>query len=259
MYVRYKETSQTREVTVYDTEELYGERGSFRVLQFADGAVQGAMDVGHPERILFEYPRAIIHLMEFNDPSFEDVFIIGHGIGTLAGYLEEKRCKVAEIDQKIVELSREWFGYAQDNVRIGDGRRLLEKEPSQAYDYLIVDAFTEQGTPAHLSSREFFLTTRDKLGSGGAIIMNLMGKGVLDKRVQAIHTTIGEVYAYTQSFVLPAEGSRDMQNILLMGSDRPIGYQARHMAGFIETELMPGYVIRDNSFMVEKKYGACRG
>jgi spermidine synthase len=122
LHLLFKAVSNNYEITVYDTTELYGEKGKFRVMQFSKEALQGALDLNNPERIVFEYPRAMIHLMEFNDPSFNDVFVIGHGIGTIAGYFSEKRFKVAELDDKVVELSKLCFGYRKDNVIVGDGR-----------------------------------------------------------------------------------------------------------------------------------------
>lgn len=245
MQVLFKELSDNLELTVYDTAELYGEKGSFRVLQFSDEAVQGAMDLQHPERIVLEYPRAIIHLMEYNDPSFEDVFIIGHGIGTIAGHFAGKRIKAAELDAKVVEVSRTYFGFRNDNVVVGDGRRILESEAPQVYDYIVLDAFTDKGTPRHLISREFFRMTREKLAPQGFIMMNLFGKGETDRLITAVHTTLGEEYAYTKSFALPGRGAADVQNMILAGGNRPIGYQARHMAGFTEIALGPGHTIWD--------------
>jgi len=241
----FKAFGDLDEIAVYETAELYGEKGTFRILQFSDGAMQGAMDLNRPERIVFEYPRAIIHLMEYNDPSFENVFVIGHGIGTIAGYLKGKRVKVAELDDTIVELSRKFFRYCEDNVVIGDGREILENEAPHTYDYVVLDAFTGQGTPRHLTSREFFGIAADKLNDHGAIILNVFGRGGNDMRINAIHTTLREQFAYTKAFLLPAEHVRDVQNFILIGSNKPIGFQARQMAGFVERELDRGYVIED--------------
>jgi spermidine synthase len=247
LQILFKGFSHNHEITVYDTEELDGEKGKFRVLQFSDQAVQGAIDLNNPQRIMFEYPRAMIHLMEVNTPSFEDVFIIGHGIGTIASHFSDKRFKIAELNDKVVELSKRFFGYCQNNVIVGDGRQILGSEEPHAYDYIIVDAFTDKGTPRHLTSREFFQMTSGKLGSQGSIIMNLMGKGENDKLMKAIHTTLSQHYAYTKSFrLLSSEGVKDLQNIIMIGRNKPIGFQLRHMAGFTEIELGQGHIIMDS-------------
>ncbi|KHL91447.1 spermidine synthase [Paenibacillus sp. IHB B 3415] len=239
------DTNDSQDIEVYDTTGLYGETGRFRVLQFSGEAIQGALDLEHPRRVVFEYPRAMIHLMEAGDPYFEDVFLIGHGIGTIAGYFAEKRFKVAEVNEQVVEYSRTHFGYNQDNVLIGDGRSLLENEADRSYDYILLDAFTAAGTPAHFTSLEFFRLTRDKLHGHGAIIMNLMGRSDNDRLIGAIHSTLSEVYPYTKTFALPAEGTADLSNIIMVGSSRPVTYQSRHMAGFSEITPELGHVIRD--------------
>jgi len=245
MRIVHSASTGTHNITVYDTSELYGERGRFRVLAFADGAVQGAIDLDDPERIVFEYPRAIIHLMEANNPSFRDAFVIGHGIGTIAGWYADRRFKTAELDGEVAAVSRRFFGYRGGDVFIGDGRTLLEKEPDDAYDYVIVDAFTERGVPGQLCSQPFFRLAAAKLGGDGSIVLNLFGRGGSDPLVCAICTTLGTQFAFTRAFALPRQGAADISNIILMGSPRPIVFQKRRMAGFAELSLQEGYVLTD--------------
>lgn len=245
MHILFQTNNNNHKIKVYETTELYGEQGEFRVMEFSNTAIQGALDLNDSRRILFEYPRAIIHLMDWNLPSFEDVFVIGHGIGTIAGYYSEKSFKVAELDNEVVDLSRRYFGYSKDNVLIGDGRQILENESPHTYDYIILDAFTSAGTPRHLISSEFFSIARSKLNATGFIIMNLMGKGEHDPLVNAIHTTLGEEYPYIKSFALPSESPADLQNIIIIGGGSPIHFQARQMAGFNEIQLGQGYLIHD--------------
>jgi len=244
---------------VYDTSKLFGEKGKFRVLQFSDEAVQGAVDLNRPERILFEYPRAVIHLMEYNRPSFEHVFIIGHGIGTIAGHFPDKLVKTAELSEKIVELSKTFFGYRWDNVMIGDGLRLLEREKPNLYDYIILDAFTKDGTPRHFMSRHFFRITRDKLHSEGAVILNLIGRGANDECLRAVHTTLREEYAYTKTFSFSSDKAHDYKNILMIGSSSPIRFQERKMAGFIEIGLEQGHILGTGHAYNRMPDAACGG
>lgn len=245
MQLRDKTSGPHGEIEIYDTSELYGEKGSFRIMQFSGEAVQGAIDLERPERIVFEYPRAIIHLMKQNDPSFEDVFAIGHGIGTIAGYFADKRFKVAELDDNVVQLSKAWFGSDCGHVVIGDGRKLLDTEKPGTYDYIILDAFTAQGTPRHLISSEFFRIARDKLHAGGAILTNLIAKGDNDRLINAVHTTLGEHFPYTGAFSMPSNRMTDAKNVIMIGSGKPIRFQTRHMAGFAEYAPGPGHLILD--------------
>jgi spermidine synthase len=244
LHLLAREFSMYHEITVYDATQLYGKTGKYRFLQFSDNAIQGAIDLKDPKRIVLEYPRAIIHLMECNNPSFQNVFVIGHGIGTIAGHYPHKRFTVAEIDEKLVELSKVFFRYRKDNVVIGDGGEILSNEEPKSLDFIIMDAFTKEGTPFHLTTMEFFNMTKQKLHSRGSIIMNLMGKANNDKLINAIHTTLRETYAYSKAFCLPGENAADIQNLIVIGSNKTIDFQAPQMAGFFEVELVQGHIIR---------------
>jgi spermidine synthase len=245
LYQLAKELSGSQEIIVYEANQLFGEIGKYRFLQFSDHAIQGAIDLKEPKRVVMEYPRAIMHVMETNDPSFENVFMIGHGIGTIAGHYPDKRFVVAEIDEKIVELSRSYFNYSKDNVVIGDGRQILNEQSPGSFDYIILDAFTTEGTPHHLTTLEFFELTKEKLDSNGSIIMNLFGKVKNDKLINSIYSTLKEIYAYAKAFSLPGEDSADTCNMIIVGSNKAIDFHSRNMAGFLEIELDEGHRMMD--------------
>ncbi|MBY9079699.1 fused MFS/spermidine synthase [Paenibacillus sp. HN-1] len=246
MKVLYKTAEEGCEIVVADTDELYGEKGRFRVLQFSEELVQGALDLDQPERIVFEYPRAILHLMEWNRPGFEDVFLIGHGIGTLLGALSGKNVTTAELSQAVVDLSRLYFGSsAEDRIGIGDGRQLLEREDDGSLDYIVLDAFSGSGTPRHLISRGMFSLAGKKLNNRGMLIMNATGRGKNDRLIQSVHSTLASVFPYTLAFILPSADPAAPKNLILAGARRPIVYKSRQMAGFTEIVLPPGDVIRD--------------
>jgi spermidine synthase len=247
LHLLAKEFSKFNEIAVYDTTQLFGELGKYRCLQFSDDAIQGAIDLKDRSRIVLQYQKVIIHIMEFQDSSFENVFIIGHGIGTIAGQYPDKRFAVAEIDEKVVEISKLFFGYHQDNVVVGDGRQILMNEEPNTYDYIILDVFTNKGTPFHFTTKEFFELTLEKLNSHGAIIMNLLGKPNNDRLLNAIHTTLRETYVYSKAFSLPAVDEADTRNIIVIGSNKPIDFQARNLAGFFEIEIGQGHIIMDRA------------
>lgn len=245
MQLPFQTHSGNHEINICDTTELFGEKGSFRILRFADDAIQGAQDLNRPDRVVLAYQQAVVHLMALNVPAFEDVFVIGHGIGAIARHFADRRFKIAELDRQIVELSATYFGYALNNVVVGDGRALLEREKSHAYDYVILDAFTDKGTPRQLTSVEFFRMVSEKLDNRGAVILNVMGRGGSDPRIAAIHSTLAEVFGYIGAFALPAEAAHDGQNIVMIGMRSPVRFQARSMAGFIEIHPERGRVIMD--------------
>lgn len=231
---------------VGDVNELYGEKGNYRVLQFSDAAVQGALDLDDPQRMVFEYTRAIVHLLAHNHPQLERVFQIGHGIGTIARHCRGARFKTAELDSRIVQASERFFGSAGEAIAIGDGRRILESEEAGVYDAIVVDAFTDSGVPRHLTTDRFFATAADKLDDGGMIILNVTGRGPGDRSMGALHATMRETFARVSAFMLPSDRANEARNILLVGQNRRIEYRARDMAGFIPFEPVAGYVITED-------------
>jgi len=243
-----EETSEFNQISVYETSELYGRTGKYRVLQFADGAVQGAMDMKDPQRVVLEYQRGIIHLINGNEPVTGNVFLIGHGIGTIAAQCPDKRFVTAEIDEKVVQISGRLFHCPMNRVIVGDGRHILAEQQPGVFDYIVLDAFNSKGTPKHLTSLEFFRIATDKLRPGGAIILNLAGKARNDRLSAAIHTTLRETCSYTRAFFLPVEGAGadDSGNLIMTGSNRPIHAHPRLMEGFAEIEMGQGHMIRDS-------------
>ncbi|MEJ8303552.1 fused MFS/spermidine synthase [Saccharibacillus sacchari] len=236
------------EIIVTDTNILYEEKGRFRVLGFANGDVQGAMDLDDPQRIVLEYPRAIIHLMEHNEPGFERAFVIGHGIGTIAGYFAQHDIRTAEISQAIASISRTYFGYAGPEVNVGDGRQLLNRETDGSLDYIVLDAFTEKGTPWHLFTREFWSLADRKLNEQGVILLNVFGRGQRDSFVDAIWAGLSEAFAYTQGFALPPDDPRDTANRILVGGKRSVQAKLGQMVGFERSEPECGTVLEDEMF-----------
>lgn len=84
------------------------------------------------------------------------VGIIGLGAGSLAAYARQGDVyRFYEINPQVEVLARKEFFYLskrQGNIEVmlGDGRLLLEREPDQQYDLLVVDAFSGDSIPVHL-------------------------------------------------------------------------------------------------------------
>lgn len=241
MKVLYRDKSEQHELTVYDTRRLYGEQGQFRVLQFSDDAVQGALDLERPSRIVLEYPRAMLHLMERNDPQYNRVFVVGHGIGTIPSYLADRQVKVAELDAEVVRLSQHFFGYTGPDVRIGMVANCWSRKSPEHMIMLSLMLFLQL---AHQSSLRInlFAMVKGKLDADGAVLLNVFGRSGNDKLVNAIYTTLGTQFNYTRAFALPTEPN-EVQNRILIGSHRPIDVHIKQMAGFVEQRLEEGHII----------------
>ena len=109
-----------------------------------------------------------------------------------------------EIDPKIVQVGRDYFGMNLPNLNIiiGDGRLGLEQSP-QKYDLVCVDAYRPPYIPPHLTTREFFQIAADHLNSNGALAINV-GRAPGDRRlIDGLATTIGTICSSIYVMDLP--------------------------------------------------------
>jgi SAM-dependent methyltransferase len=108
--------------------------------------------------------------------------ILGLGCGTL---LADGRAgdvfRIYEINPLVVKLARSEFTYLHDTpakveIVMGDGRLSLEREPSQQFDLLVMDAFSGDSVPVHLVSHEAFQIYFRHLKPEGILAVNISNR-----------------------------------------------------------------------------------
>lgn len=110
------------------------------------------------------------------------VGVIGLGAGTLASYGRTgDTYRFYEINPAVIALANTEFRYLRDcpctvTVAPGDGRLVLEQEPGQSFDVLIVDAFNGDSIPVHLLTREAFAAYLKHLGQGGILAVHVTNR-----------------------------------------------------------------------------------
>lgn len=220
------------------------ERNGLRWLTFGNKTtVQGAMDVGHPERLVLTYTKDAWEAVTLVKPEPRKAFVLGLGIGSIPARLEREGVQVttAEIDKAVYEVSRDYFHYAGRGVVIGDGREVLRKS-QEKYDLLFLDAYhNTRQIPFHLTTKEFFTLTRNKLTKDGLLLVNSIGKIKGDGFLPSLATTVRSVYRHV--YVLGDPENSGRQNILVIGSGVPLEGLERHRLQ--EVDLTDGVVIRD--------------
>jgi spermidine synthase len=119
--------------------------------------------------------------------------VLGLGAGTLLTYGRRgDAIRIYEIDPEVERLSRAWFTYFDDTpatteVIIGDGRLSLEREPDQAFDVLVLDAFSSDAIPLHLLTREAFAVFLRHVRPDGVLAVNVTNRHVDIRPVVAAH------------------------------------------------------------------------
>jgi spermidine synthase len=209
-------------------ESAYGrieilDNGSKRFL-LVNGTAQSAMDLstGLSDS---EYDRALEWLRALR-PRGRTVLGLGLGAGLLPTALERDglTVDVFEIDPRMVDMARKWFGYApKGRVVVGDARAELERGGTRRWDFVVLDAFGAESPPAHLFTEESFAKIRAVMPPDGVLAVNLVSlvHGPEGDGWRSTYKTLSRVYPHVRAFVA-VEPIDDLANILFFASAGPL-------------------------------------
>lgn len=114
-------------------------------------------------------------------PSPARIAAIGLGIGTVGAYTRPAdQLNIYELNPQVSALASRWFTYldfapARPRVIIGDGRLALQNQDI-FYDFIFVDAFTGEGIPSHLLTREAIEIYLHRLKEHGVILFHVTNR-----------------------------------------------------------------------------------
>jgi len=117
-------------------------------------------------------------------PSPRRMAVIGLGSGEMSTYARKGDLLVYyEIDPDNEKIAREWFSYLKEckgDLRVieGDGRLSMQagKADKAKYDVIAIDAFTGDGIPTHLMTREAIRVYLDRLEENGIILFHISNR-----------------------------------------------------------------------------------
>ena len=96
------------------------------------------------------------------------VAILGNAAGTVARaygrFFPETRVDAVEIDPKVSEVGREYFGMENENMEVfSEDARPWLRAADPVYDVIMVDAYHQPYIPFYMATSEFFDLGRDRL------------------------------------------------------------------------------------------------
>lgn len=153
------------------------------MLRFDRFDFQGVIDLEKPNVVLFDYMR--LQLLGFLwNAQPERILIVGLRAGILPKvfhYLSPNTfIDIVEIDSAIVDLTRKYFSFQENHfvkVYIEDGRHFLERQRSNQYDLIFIDAFTvNHRIPHTLRTLECLGEYLRLLKSTGLVLANLISE-----------------------------------------------------------------------------------
>ncbi|MDB5478517.1 MAG: spermidine synthase [Alphaproteobacteria bacterium] len=105
--------------------------------------------------------------------------VIGLGSGQMACRNPELTMDFYEIDPEIRDTAKAYFSYLTRcpprDIFIGDGRLMMEKE-NRKYDMIVLDAFSSDGIPLHLVTREALEVYKSHLTEHGVILFHVSNR-----------------------------------------------------------------------------------
>lgn len=195
---------------LYRGDSLYNtitvkQEGSRRCMYFGREVLykETCFDLNDMDKPLLEYS-SLMFLGFLMKPDTENVVLLGLGGGyipyVLRTHLPDIKVDSVEVDEKVVELARNYFGFVtNDNhtIHTVDGRNYLRKAET-TYDQIMIDAFLGDSLPAHMTTKEFLELCKKRLKPKGVVIQNCFyDVKLFDYQVHTFREVFDEVYIYT--------------------------------------------------------------
>jgi spermidine synthase len=143
----------------------------------------------------------------------ENVLIIGGGDGGVvrefAKHKSIKQIDLVEIDERVIEVSREYFPECTSslddkrvNILTQDGFAFIKSKKNE-YDIIIIDSTDPEDFASGLFTTEFYTDVYNALTSDG-IMMNQTENPFLDEwDVKRIYNNMKKAFPFVQSFTAP--------------------------------------------------------
>ncbi|MCR5774664.1 MAG: fused MFS/spermidine synthase [Lachnospiraceae bacterium] len=144
-----------------------------------------------------------------------DILILGMGTGTYARqckrYYDNINITGVEIDQRITDLSYEYFDARPDvPVVTYDGRAYLQTIDGK-YDVIMVDAYQDISIPFQMSSVEFFREVYDHLNDNGVMVVNMNMHSDMEGNInEYLSDTIASVFPSVATVDVPGYTNREL-------------------------------------------------
>lgn len=204
-------------------------------LLLLDTVMHTFVDVDDPTNLVFTYARTVSDVLATAAPSGEplDVLHVGGGGFALPRYIAATRpgstSTVLELDQTLVDVAEQELGLVTGpdlQVEVGDARRTIEDQPTDAFDVVIGDAFGGLTVPWHLTTVEFLEEIEARLEPDGTYVMNLIDFPPLGF-ARAETRTLRRVFENVVVLAPPDRlAKRAGGNFIIVASDGPIDVDA---------------------------------
>jgi len=201
---------------VYETESAYNyiqvaKLNGFTILRLNEG--QGVHSIYSLDTLQYDGPwdQFLVGPYFYSNKKPSDVkrvAIVGLAAGTAARQMTAVYGDIPidgfELDPKIVEVGRKYFGMTMPNLNIfiGDGRLNLERS-TNLYDIIAVDAYRPPYIPPHMTTQEFFEICASHLTENGVLTINSASIPGDRRLINGLATTMATVFPSIYTVDIP--------------------------------------------------------
>lgn len=151
------------------------------------------------------------------------VGVVGMGAGTVSCYAKSGQTfRFYDINPDVVRIAEKWFLYLEDarkrgakvEIVVSDARLALDREKSQQFDVLLLDAFSGDSVPVHLLTQEAFTIYDRHMKPDGIIAVHITNTYlVLAPVIEKIAAAVG---FKTVRIATEADGDHDSTDYILV-------------------------------------------
>jgi len=146
--------------------------------------------------------------------------VVGLGAGVTAAYCRPGDIfRFYEINPLDLDIANTWFTFLKDcpadrDVLLGDARLTMERQPSQQFDLIAVDAFSSDAIPVHLLTREAFVLYFRHLKPNGILAVH-----VSNRYLNLVPVVSRNAQDVSKAAILVADGDQQIEYDYLTSSD----------------------------------------
>jgi len=216
--------------------------GDLRAM-FLNGALQSLMNQ-NSQTSYVHYTHGLVRLINRHRGQSTKILVIGLGGGAIPIFLERRGFDVTavDIDPVIVELAEKYMGLENftGKIVVEDARVFLNRS-TEKYGAIVLDAFSADAPPFHLSTREAFHACKEHLDDDGILVMNyICATAPADRKplagiLASLRSVFQDVRAYGEAnttipenvFIVAAQELRDVPDSLHFKEQIPPELEAK--------------------------------
>ncbi len=249
---------------VIDTKNSQGH--TIRILTNGPQGGQSAVDIDHPEQLVFGYIKALSKVAE-QAPAKKRIAVLGGGTYTLPAHLAnaypQSSIDVVEIDPQLLSIAQQYFMYrpAPNVQHIAADARTFLNTNQQKYDLIVADVYSDIAVPFALTTSEYTVQLQRNLAPGGVVLVNAISSASAQCKplLGSVNSTYRQTFRYSKALALEDWAVPVRQNIILAYSNKRLDWlQANSPHKDITPELPTGTILTDNYAPIERLTFGCK-